>query len=105
MIIQIILAIIGMLGTCYWRNYIAHDRYTYTMPFTDHEMTILFLLMVCIVVMVSSILSIVLSIVKSKNEDRLFMLNNTVCPQCGLNIVKGTEKCPKCGNNLKSGGE
>lgn len=109
MLTGLIMTSLGLIGTFSAISYIENDRhYTYSAPFTDHELTVLFLFVVCLIVAVVGIILIIFSIMKKKNQDALSRIQEVngdgkkanVCPKCGLNLAEGVEICPKCAAKL-----
>lgn len=92
-------------------NYISNDRrYTYSTPFTDHEVSVLIILFICVIACIVGIIMIVFEIIKKNNNDTLHRLQNMqgngktagICPICGLNLTSGADTCPKCGTKINT---
>lgn len=106
MIVSYLCIVLGIMGSIFMVTFIGQDtRYTYTPPFTDHEMTMLFFLVVCVALAAAGILGVIFSVVKKRQEDTLQRIQNMgtegvrkdVCPHCGLNLASGVKVCPRCG--------
>lgn len=98
--------IVGVMGAITMGGYMANDsRYTYTPPFTDHELFNLVLFALAVMVAAAGVLTVVFAVVKRRNEDRLNRVVNTtpggmradVCSKCGLNLSSHVQICPRCG--------
>lgn len=111
MVIGYILTFLGCFGSAFSFVTISNDhRYTYRAPFTDHERTMITILVISIIVLVAGILTIIFSVIKNKNEAKLKEITNlnqdnskisNKCPNCNLNVSENCSVCPKCGQKLK----
>lgn len=104
--IGLFLSLIGLIGSALvWSSISSDYIYTYTPPFTSHEMMMIFFLILFVAMFIVGIYFIVSVHNKKRNEDQLNRLTHTgnnvaqkdVCPKCGLNIAKGVSVCPRCG--------
>lgn len=117
MIIGYILIVLGVFGMVGSFTTISNDwRYTYKPPYTDHETTMIALLIISVVVFIVGIMVIIFSVVKKKNEDKLKEITNipqmnsngqlsvkNKCPNCGLNVSDTCTICPRCGQKINGG--
>jgi NhaP-type Na+/H+ or K+/H+ antiporter len=110
MMIGYILTMFGISGTVFSYLTITNDRgYSYTAPFTNHEMTMMAIMIISFIVLVSGIMTIIFSAVKSKNEAKLKEIENlqgktqfrNKCPKCNINVSGDCFICPNCGQKLK----
>ena len=114
MLVGMILVVLGFCGSTSMWSYISNDRrYTYSPPFTDHELMMLGMFILCLISLMVGIVMIVFSIIKKNNTDTLQRLESMqeggnilgICPSCGLNLAGNVIKCPKCGCEIKMKGE
>lgn len=110
MIIGYILTALGCFGTAFSFITISNDhRYTYRAPFSDHEKAMMAMLIISFIVLVVGIITIIFSVIKSKNEAKLKQITNVhgdlsvknKCPKCGLNLSDNCTTCPQCGQKIK----
>lgn len=109
-IVGTLMMVFGGVGTYLIGLYIENDwRYSYRSPLSNHELTLIIFLLICILAAVAGLFVIIITVWKKRNEDALAKLTNTtsknllknVCPNCGLNVTDGTEICPKCSKPIK----
>ncbi|MBR3083229.1 MAG: hypothetical protein IKH03_01465 [Oscillospiraceae bacterium] len=63
---------------------------------------------VSFLLLIIGVLLIAFSVIKKRNKDRLDSLRGltgdgekqTVCSNCGLNVMRGAATCPRCGNTI-----
>lgn len=112
MVMGYILIALGASGTFYFWSYIENDYwYTYTAPFTSHETTMLTLLFLSFALLIGGVVTIIVSVLKSKNTGKLNQIQNfkkglpkNVCPSCGLNVTDSCSACPACGYRFEKEG-
>ncbi len=109
-VIGYILTILGGFGTAGTLLTISNDRrYSYTAPYTSHETTMLTVLVFSVILLMAGITTIIFSVIKNRNENKLKELTNSQtsslirgkCPKCNLNVAENCTVCPKCGEKLK----
>ena len=109
MVIGYILIILGILGimpvSSTVINEVDYGRYTYTSPYTTHELSMMFCIVVFVAMIIGGCAVIFFCIAEKRNTDNLIRLqgesNKNVCPQCGINISQDTVFCPKCGMKIE----
>ena len=108
MIWGFLLIFIGAFGTGGMMLYISNHHYTYSSPFTDHEILMLAILCIFFILLVAGVLTIIFSYVRKSNQDTLTRIQSMeskgqkagICPSCHLNLAPGTTICPKCGHQI-----
>lgn len=105
----LLLVFLGGFGTGGMILYISNDtRYTYSSPFTDHELVMMALLIIFFILLVIGILVTIFSFIQKNNQDTLSRIESLqpdgrqtgICPICKLNISPGVKICPKCGHHI-----
>lgn len=112
-IISVLVGIGGMIGTIIVAanilSEVDRNYYTYSAPYTEHEIGMFVTLIVFAVIMFLGIAGVIFSIIRMKNKRKLKKLQafsqgderrssiGVICPKCGLNVASTTQVCPKCG--------
>lgn len=112
-----VLALLGAGGTIWkWSSIsdeVSRHRYTYSAPFTSHEMGNITVLILSILALVAGIILVIFAIIRKRNHDTLHRVERMqgggktqgVCPSCGLNVSRETKNCPKCGAEIAGKGK
>lgn len=97
--------VVGFIRINSYMNTSVFHRYIYQLPYTDHNLSMIVLIMTGFILFITGIIVACLSHLSAKRKKDLMsatvvVVKKFICPQCGVNLSTDCRKCPSCGKDV-----